>query len=67
MCPMDWQALNIDEFDFFLDRTVVPALEQIINTPLWELGKLPSVWSRCSCDRKKCEQCWVEKNLWEAR
>lgn len=67
MCPMDWQALNSDEFEFFLNRAVVPALEQIINTPLWELGKLPSVWSRCSCDRKKCEQCWVEKNLWEAR
>ena len=67
MCPMDWQALNSDEFDFFLDRTVVPALEQIIHTSLNELGKLPSVWSRCSCDRKKCEQCWVQKNLWEAR
>lgn len=67
MCPMDWQALSNDEFEFFLNRTVVPALEQIINTPLWELGKLPSVWSRCSCDRKKCEQCWVQKNLWEAR
>lgn len=67
MCPMDWQALSKDEFEYFLNRTVVPALEQIIHTPLRELGKLPSVWERCSCDRKKCDQCWVEKNLWEAR
>lgn len=67
MCPMDWQALSNEEFEFFLNRTVVPALEQIINTPLCELGKLPSIWSCCSCDRKKCELCWVEKNLWEAK
>lgn len=67
MCPMDWQALSKDEFEFFLNRTVVPALEQIIHTPLNELGKLPLVWASCSCNRKKCEQCWVEKNLWEAK
>lgn len=67
MCPMDWQALNKDEFEFFLNHTIVPTLEQIINTPLCELGKLPSIWSSCSCDRKKCELCWVEKNLWEAK
>lgn len=67
MCPMDWQALRKEEFEFFLDRTVVPALEQIIRTPLEALGKLPSVWSCCSCNRQKCDQCWVEKNLWEAK
>lgn len=67
MCPLDWQALSKDEFEFFLNRTVIPALEQIIHTPLCELGKLPSIWSGCMCDRKKCESCWVEKNLWEAR
>lgn len=67
MFPMDWQAFSKDEFDFFLDRTVVPALEQIIQTPLQELGKLPSIWSGCSCKRQKCESCWVEKNLWEAK
>lgn len=67
MFPMDWQALSADEFEFFLSHTVVPALEQIIHTPLWDLGKLSSVWSHCSCDHKKCEVCWVQKNLWEAR
>lgn len=67
MSPMDWQALDRDEFAFFLDRTVVPALERILRTPLEALGKLPQIWSGCACDRKKCESCWVEKNLWEAR
>lgn len=64
MCPMDWQALSREEFEFFLDRTVVPVLEQIMYTSLEELGKEPFIWSGCSCDRKKCEKCWVEKNLW---
>lgn len=67
MCPMDWQALTKDEFEVFLNHTVVPTLERIISTPLHELGKFPSIWSCCSCDRKKCERCWVEKNLWEAK
>lgn len=67
MCPMDWQALSQKEFDFFLEHTVVPALQQIINTPLIELGKLPSIWSCCYCDRHKCERCWVEKNLREGK
>ena len=67
MCPLDWQTLKKDEFEFFLNRTVVPALDQIIHTPLHELGKLPSIWSNCTCNRKKCGQCWVEKNLWEAK
>lgn len=65
MCPMDWQVLKKDEFEFFLNRTVVPALEQFLNTPLQKLGKLPSIWSCCSCNRQKCEQCWVEKNCWD--
>lgn len=67
MCPIDWQSLSKDEFEVFMNRTAVPALERIIRTPLHELGKLPSIWSCCACDRKKCERCWVEKNLWEAK
>lgn len=67
MCPMDWQALSAEEFDFFLEKTLLPALTSIIETPLRELGKRPDVWSNCACDRKKCESCWVEKNLWEAK
>lgn len=67
MFPLDWQALSKAEFDSFLTDTVVPTFERIIQTPLQELGKIPQFWSRCDCDRKKCEQCWMEKNMWEAK
>ena len=67
MSPMDWQALNKEEFDFFLDKSVVPELEEIIRTPLAELGKKPSYWIGCHCNRQKCESCWQQKNLWETK
>lgn len=65
MCPMDWQVLSREEFEFFLNRSVVPAIVKINHTPLEELGKQSFIWSGCSCNRKKCEKCWVKKNLWE--
>ena len=34
MLPMDWQALSREEFEIFLDRTVVPALERLAENPL---------------------------------
>ena len=64
---MDWQALDKEEFDFFLDKTVVPELEKIIGTPLSELGQIASYWTGCCCNRQKCESCWMQKNLWEAK
>ena len=67
MCPMDWQALDKDEFDFFLVNSVVPELEKIISTPLGALGQISSYWAGCHCDHKKCESCWMQKNLWEAK
>lgn len=65
MSPMDWQALDKEEFDFFLDKSVVPELEKIIGTPLTELGQIASYWEGCHCERKKCKICWMKKNLWE--
>ena len=65
MCPMDWQALTKEEFDFFLEETVLPTLSKIINTPLNDLGKISAYWSGCHCKRNKCESCWIEKNLWD--
>ena len=65
MSPMDWQALNKEEFDFFLEKSVVPELEKIIGTPLTELGRIPSYWTGCHCNRQKCESCWQQKNLWD--
>ena len=67
MFPMDWQALDKEEFDFFLDKSVIPELEKIIGTPLAELGQLSSYWTGCHCNRQKCESCWMQKNLWEAK
>lgn len=62
---IDWQALPREEFEKFLDQTVVPALTEIINTPLQELGKNPSYWIYCTCKRDQCEQCWMQKSRWE--
>lgn len=67
MLPMDWQALEEEEFDFFLDKSVVPELKRIIDTPLTELGQIASYWTGCHCNRQKCENCWMKKNLWEAK
>ena len=53
-------------FQHFLDSTVVPVLEKILHTPLGELGKDPSLWRGCGCQRDLCPACWVEKNLWQA-
>lgn len=67
MYPMDWQSLTKEDFDFFLEKTVVPELNKILRTPLTELGKIPSYWTGCYCDRQKCETCWMQKNVWEAK
>ena len=67
MFPMDWQALDKEEFNSFIDKTVVPELEKIIGTPLSELGQISSYWIGCHCNRQKCDSCWMKKNLWEAK
>lgn len=64
---MDWQAVSEDEFNNFLDQIVVPLMEQFINTPLDELGKLPLIWEWCYCSREECDHCWVEKNYRETQ
>lgn len=65
MCPMDWQAISREEFETFLNHTVLPELEKIIRTPFDELGKDSSYWEGCYCDHKKCNDCWMKKNFWE--
>lgn len=59
MCPLDWQALTFDEFDFFLEKSVVPFLTEILNTPLHELAKLRHICEICRCSRDKCPDCWI--------
>ena len=65
--PTDWQVLSEEEYESFLDGTVVPILREMINTPLSELGNTPLIWHQCSCNRQKCVQCWVQKNRWESK
>ena len=64
---MDWQALNAQELDFFLKRTLLPTLQRFLETPLSELGRDPKIWKCCHCDHSLCPRCWVEKNVWEAK
>ena len=45
----------------------LPELEKIISTPLGALGQISSYWAGCHCNHKKCESCWMQKNLWEAK
>ena len=65
--PVDWQSLSPQELASFLNHTVVPTLESIIRTPLKELGAIPAYWFGCHCDRQACDDCWMQKNLWEAK
>lgn len=65
MFPMDWQALSKEDFDSFLENEMIPKLKKIIDTPLKELGQISSYWNGCYCDHKKCERCWMKKNMWE--
>lgn len=62
MFPTDWQGIKAEEFELFLDESVIPELKKIICTPLTELGQIPSYWIGCYCDRKKCENCWMKKS-----
>lgn len=64
---IDWQAYYREEFDSLLDKSVIPKLKSILHTPLWELGKTPAYQEGCHCNRRKCEACWMEKNLWDVR
>ncbi len=65
--PVDWQILSQEEWLHFLDRELAPALQSMIQTPLEIQGRDPSFWENCYCSRTKCENCWVGKNLWEAK
>lgn len=65
--PTDWQLVSEEQMESFLIDELCPLLYRLIETPLSELGKLSEIQRSCSCDRKKCEHCWVEKNIWEVR
>ncbi len=62
----DWQTTPADLADGYI-RDAVGRVRDLLNAPLAELGRDPSIWMHCHCTRQKCATCWVEKNVWEAR
>ena len=63
----DWQLQSGEELASILDRAVTQYLLPLQSLPLPELGAQPEMWKRCICPRDRCESCWIQKNLWEAR
>lgn len=63
----NWQILTDEQFREIMARAIETYLRPILQTPLSELGKDSCVWAGCLCQRDRCEACWVEKNLWEAK
>lgn len=63
----NWQILTDEQFREIMVRAIETYIRPILQTPLSELGKDSRVWAGCLCQRDRCEACWVEKNLWEAK
>lgn len=63
----DWQSLTPEETEFFLDKTILPPLRKLMDTPFAVLGNDPMIWKGCICDHSLCPTCWVQKNVWEAK
>ncbi len=63
----DWQLITDKELNRLLDFAYESMLSPIINTPLTALGSKCEIWAGCICEREKCESCWVQRNLWEAK
>ena len=63
----NWQLMTDDELNCVLDGVIQDWLLPIMNTPLAELGRQQKIWKRCACKRTKCDNCWVQKNMWEAQ
>jgi len=63
----DWQLIGEVEWTAFLDDLTENKLRPLMETPLEELGKQAWLWENCHCRREKCSECWVQKNLWEAK
>ena len=62
----NWQLMTDEELNCLLEEAMQNILMPIINTPLAELGTRKEIWQGCTCQRNKCNTCWVQKNLWEA-
>ncbi len=63
----DWQLQSTEELLEIVKRAYEQDLKPFLENDLMEMGKQRFVWNRCFCQRTRCENCWVEKNLWEAK
>lgn len=63
----DWQLQSTEALLEIVNRAYEEEMRPFIENGLEYMGKQPSVWKRCTCNRKCCPSCWVEKNLWEAK
>ena len=63
----DWQLQSTEDLLEIVNRAYEEELHPFIVYGIEEMGKKPFVWQGCFCNRKHCESCWVEKNLWEAK
>ncbi len=61
---IDWQLISQEKFSLWIDSLIESMLFPIISKPLIELGAKDYIWQGCKCDRLKCKNCWVEKNIW---
>ena len=63
----DWQLQSTEELLEIVNRAYHEELKPFLENDLTEMGKQPFVWNRCICQRTRCTNCWIEKNLWEAK
>lgn len=63
----DWQLQSAEDLLEIVNRAYNEELKPFMENDLAEMGKQPFVWNRCICQRTRCQNCWVEKNLWEAK
>ena len=64
---VDPQLMTEQELDALLDLAIEDCLLPILQNPLSILGKDPMIWAGCTCNRRECGECWIEKNMFEAR
>ncbi|MBE6811692.1 MAG: hypothetical protein E7523_02290 [Ruminococcaceae bacterium] len=63
----DWQLQSYEDLRAIIRQAYEEKMKPFLENNLTEMGKQPFVWKNCMCSRIKCPNCWVEKNLWEAK
>ncbi len=62
----NWQLMCDTEIESLLTE-IEEKINNILNTSIEILGKQKWIWEHCNCSRNRCDNCWVEKNRWEAK